>query len=888
MQHSAPVIARSRVLAWQGCIKSRDQSAPISTTMALNRQSSSMHNQMITRFIKHPKSTNFDGEQDRPAKRQKTGPGPKKPPPTPRRSVKRETADSDAEDDDTEVKEEQQEHTTDLESALPPVKTGEDAVNEYEAFQASQDEKPEGADERLEKRTWVRGKSSLYVDAFNLALDTVLDEESHLFDEAEREVFSIWRHLGYEAQYLYVRLFLRKTSAWHRIKNLGYHSDISDLDAAAETLQHIHDLPSSSSEGESYPGELEALAGTTLGASFTFADRSEEEISTLEEASSLLKLDELKALAKDAKVKGKNKGELLKALRRTSQIQAGLGYVGLKRSDSERSRGSSASRSRPETPDVELEPAGDLSDDANRDAHFTRRIMQETGSCIRLSIATLKLFQRVHLIFYRSTEWTEKSLTTIILAKIARWNFPEYIVSRSANIFASRSLLLEYEASIRTQYRIDSILEFNGRPTEKGYQQILDTFEEVHPRWQVLVQEEQRKEDSIYYSGEGPYLRRLSPAWVYTRIIHKTLEVLRRRKEHKREHELVTELLQQRLFHHSRRGAWYQRKALLEEHYLGALTDAGKRSTEQQKKHWKRIALQTCEEGLQDNVVHIIHHYDLQKRITKLEMSLNFAKRMQHDFTHVRLTKPVEVRMEGTRIERTTPSLSRRNNSPHPNPGRRGGKTIWIDPREDGECSVEAMCLSHYRNEGWKGYHSEGGIVRTLFAYLFFDVLFTYIPNVFQTPYQTCPLDLHTDAFYPSRISEINARLNEISNGDAPAIIQRVYDEHHERRTCIIGLDWTYDVIDLVEIAFCFEGEALATVCKVMAQEYGQRGGGVPDLFLWKVAEEEGKKGEVKFAEVKSENDRLSDTQRLWIHVLSGAGVRVELCAAVAKEVKVV
>lgn len=73
-----------------------------------------------------------------------------------------------------------------------------------------------------------------------------------------------------------------------------------------------------------------------------------------------------------------------------------------------------------------------------------------------------------------------------------------------------------------------------------------------------------------------------------------------------------------------------------------------------------------------------------------------------------------------------------------------------------------------------------------------------------------------------------------------------------------------------------------------MAQEYGQRGGGVPDLFLWKVLEEEGKVGEVKFAEVKSENDRLSDTQRLWIHVLSGAGVRVELCAALATEVRTV
>lgn len=35
---------------------------------------------------------------------------------------------------------------------------------------------------------------------------------------------------------------------------------------------------------------------------------------------------------------------------------------------------------------------------------------------------------------------------------------------------------------------------------------------------------------------------------------------------------------------------------------------------------------------------------------------------------------------------------------------------------------------------------------------------------------------------------------------------------------------------------------------------------------------------------VKSENDRLSDTQRLWIHVLTSAGVRVELCAAREKK----
>jgi Fanconi-associated nuclease 1 len=58
---------------------------------------------------------------------------------------------------------------------------------------------------------------------------------------------------------------------------------------------------------------------------------------------------------------------------------------------------------------------------------------------------------------------------------------------------------------------------------------------------------------------------------------------------------------------------------------------------------------------------------------------------------------------------------------------RKVGPTIWVDEREDNaECRVEEMCLSWYRDNGWKGYHSEGGIVRTLVrkpfpAYLLFD-----------------------------------------------------------------------------------------------------------------------------------------------------------------------
>ncbi|KAE8382702.1 hypothetical protein BDV26DRAFT_253016 [Aspergillus bertholletiae] len=734
---------------------------------------------------------------------------------------------------------------TELESSLPAVDTDSHAIEEYEVSQSIQGQEEEpGIRERLQDGKWRKGKSSIYVDAFNLALETVLDEEAHLFDEAEMQVFKEWQGLSYESQYLYVRLFLRKTSAWHRINRLGYYSDISDLSSVVKDLQCNRILPISSSLEDENPISIERPDTPKLDTQFQFADKTDQ-ITTLEEASSLLLLDELKTLAKDAKVQGKSKKDLLTALHRVSQQQTSLDWSNNKAA-------------------------------ASCDSHFIQKILNYTGDCIRLATAPRELFERVHLVFYRSTEWTEKSLTTIILAKISRRNFPDYVVCRSTSIFPSRAFLLEFESALRTQFHIDNILESSGTPTVESLTQVRDYAYKVYPRWKMLCEQERQKEDRAYESGEGAYLRRFSPAWVYTRIIHKGLHPLGRFKEYLEEHRLLCELLGQRLFHAARRGSWYQRKALLEEHYMWNLTTWEGRSEDAQRKHWRRIALQTCEAGLQDPDCHLIYHYDLQKRIMKLERTLKVVKREQHDFSHVMLAKPEERTVEGIRIEREDPPTQ-------DDASKRGRPTVWVDERDGGDCRVESMCLSWYRDQGWKGYHSEGGIVRTLFGYLFYDILFTYVPNVFQTPFQTCPLDLHTDSFCATRASEINHRLVEITNDEAERILRAVHAREASRQPCAIGIDWTFELDDLVDIVRCFRGEALAAICKVLAQEYQQRGGGIPDLFLWRVESRE-----VMFVEVKSENDRLSDTQRLWIHVLGGAGVRVELCNAVAREVRYV
>lgn len=128
--------------------------------------------------------------------------GPR-PSPPPRR---REIADSDAESGDEPLQDNDDEistQRTDLEQALPPIKTDRQAIADYEAMRSAEAATSPAMHERLNQRAWVKGKSSIYVDAFNLALDTVLEEESHLFDAAEMRVFQDWRALSYEAQYLW-------------------------------------------------------------------------------------------------------------------------------------------------------------------------------------------------------------------------------------------------------------------------------------------------------------------------------------------------------------------------------------------------------------------------------------------------------------------------------------------------------------------------------------------------------------------------------------------------------------------------------------------------------------------------------------------------------------
>ena len=181
--------------------------------MALRERSSASHNKMLGHRIPHPPSTNFDESFDiPPAKRLKRFDSISSPlsqellkndevvsSPS-NRSVSCATSDSEDGIDEEENLLQARDRVG-LETALPLVATDKEAIAEYEATRSAQNQEL-GLHGDLGQKKWLPGKSSIYVDAFNLALETVLEDESHLFNAPEMEVFENWRKLDYECQYL--------------------------------------------------------------------------------------------------------------------------------------------------------------------------------------------------------------------------------------------------------------------------------------------------------------------------------------------------------------------------------------------------------------------------------------------------------------------------------------------------------------------------------------------------------------------------------------------------------------------------------------------------------------------------------------------------------------
>ncbi|KAF9927607.1 hypothetical protein FBU30_003029 [Linnemannia zychae] len=822
---------------------------------------------------------------------------------------------------------------------------------------------------------------TVYVAAFELALDTVLPNEAFLFTDEEHTLFETYRGLPDDPKHLFVRLFLRNQKNWFRQSKLeGHYREIDDLESS------IHQL---------------ITAGLLMDHS-SMIDPAD--------AIGTLNVDELKLLARRVGIKDKLSGKQRRVL-----VSTILDHFRQQSFISKR---------------LLLAPGGLSNGGEDRKAglathNFLGDATKRDRALIDKAIDISEVFERLHLVFYRAREYDEKpALLDAILAKIGKRTFPTYEITRTNTVFKNRDELLKYEAAIRLHFELSRLIESAMGPgrdatvyvrdgdrenddqkksetrrisstkaIQKGsnsgysdhlgdteldpeqerrrlevigmYEKVIEEAENIRVTWRHYVS----TETEVSKKSRNYYMQRFSPGWVYTQILRLELRAFAFLKRFEEESILLHELLDQHVYSLGQRGSWYERLALIKSNYSF------------QKRLGKQEALQVCMMALRDKHVHTVDATLIQARIVRLESELKVPFRERHDFSYLSLRKAQKRILTGERLNAPgmiAPSYMSSHSysyvpnsmgSSHPISNQR---PLWRNI-DGSDCNVEELALSYYGTLGYKGYHSENSLLATLFGLLFWDILFSPQPGVFETQFQTEPLDLRTDAFYLQRQEMILDRIAQIAGStiikDDPSIepipsssvpqkpqpnmavkselldeddeeedplfsrrrelspiakpinkelmgsilfedelrqeqeddensdeqqAKRAYKEFlaQKRRECYylnliqthddlyreknvfcVGVNWTFTKDELLEIAECIGGNALAEICKVLAQEYNKRCSGMPDLCCWDYH-----KKLVKFVEVKGPGDRLSSKQQVWIDLLTSLHVDIELC----------
>lgn len=491
------------------------------------------------------------------------------------------------------------------------------------------------------------------------------------------------------------------------------------------------------------------------------------------------------------------------------------------------------------------------SESCSEEAAIVPLILKMIGLCVRVSDTASFLLWRLQRLFFLNGE---QDVSAFLLVDMGTFKYPSYTCSQTSKIFVTREALLAYEQALEVAQAMDMAVESNDQ----------QSIEHCLSRACLQLSSNEAHIVGVEDCGPGDvFLARFTAAWVYTTIVTLGVSALERERRYTEAVELLKQLLGQSHCP-GKRGYWTVRLSMDLEH-LGH----------------KEESLEAAEAGLYDPRIRNGDRVALQRRVLRLGKPPRRWKKPSFADALARACK--EVIITGRPLNCKTGVKSR------------------FYGYNDQQCTVEELALQYYAGDsggGWQGVHSESGVWMTLFALLMWDVLFADIPNVFWHPFQTAPLDLNTDAFYPGRKAIIEAQLRRIQHGEAPELLAATWSKWFG--TFCKGLNWErHSLEELQVMASCVGGSGLASICRLLAEDHAGWAGGMPDLLLWRVPMStprscticcdhgtnvflEGayrsRVGEAKLVEVKSPRDRLSEQQRAWINILMEAGIHVEVC----------
>ncbi|XP_076847643.1 fanconi-associated nuclease 1 [Brachyhypopomus gauderio] len=497
----------------------------------------------------------------------------------------------------------------------------------------------------------------------------------------------------------------------------------------------------------------------------------------------------------------------------------------------------------------------------NTAAAILKRAKQLSGGCVRLRQEPRAVFSRVLLLFSLTDTLEEEEmgaggqgqLYTVLLVNSGHLAFPAYTVQRRANIFQDRDDLIRYENAMRTLQEVVTAMQTGH------WEDALGLYNSAKATWQDL-----KLTCDLSCQEELPvFLRCFTVGWTYTRILSRGVEILQRLRRYEDAVEELRSLLSQSVFCPDSRGRWWDRLALNLHQHL--------KRPEQ--------AISAIRDGLMDPLVRTGHRLSLHQRAVRMKESATFKKlRLQlQDLPSVHVQDVPHVTIRGQLF---------------PHEGGTG-KSVFLRPAGADEgsgegrdtmvmCSVEELALAHYRELGFqRGIHGEGSTFSTLFGLLMWNIIFMEgVPDVFRTPYQTCPLDLHTDSFYRNRQEAIETWVELLQQASAETLQSLLADTWHSQqgRVCaLVNWERFSSLQEAQSLVACLGGHFLSGVFLRMAKDYRHSRGGLPDLVVWNTSN-----NNYKLVEVKGPNDRLSQKQQLWLDELRRLGASVEVCHVLA------
>ncbi|KAJ9058273.1 hypothetical protein DSO57_1013962 [Entomophthora muscae] len=483
---------------------------------------------------------------------------------------------------------------------------------------------------------------------------------------------------------------------------------------------------------------------------------------------------------------------------------------------------------------------------SNRRLNYVRRAQGVLGRMVRINEGCLSCFELVQIIYLREIPTEGKGMTSAIRVRIGNVRYPSYSVVRSIEVFCDRPQLDAYIHASNALSQVHLLLENRSDP--ERFSTAWEICQACVPSWQAEVGA------NTSFSGRY-FLLRYTAGWIFTKLMEVGTSVLARQKLYTQEADILNQLIAQPNFRRGKRGDWYVRLALVQHtHFVDRRSGA-------------LSALATCLRGLRDPYVSPSCLNDLITRIGRLQklkfkdtplVSLAGPELSIPSLARYRLRELPEVILEG---ERTRSSYIE------------AGTRMIYRAQDGAEITVEALALDHYHRKGYMGYHCEGSLIGTLFGLLFWDILFSDHPGVFETAFQSGPLDLYSDAFFIDRSEAIEELLGKIASGEAASILTRTHEREFERQPAAVGIKWSFPLAELLDLCRCIGGPPLASILRAIAKQYRDRRAGFPDLTLWHP-----EKGIARFAEVKGPNDHLSQKQQIWLNDLLKAGLRAELC----------